>query len=333
MSPKRLVPIVVGVLAAVAAVAYFGYFQPRTGNAVPPNSGTVEATDADLGFQVPGRIVSVGPHEGDLVKTGETLAVLDRTELVARQAQAAAALAAARAGLAEMEHGARTEELAQAREADSTAAARLADAQRDFARTDQLFRGGAVPRESYDKASLALDVARSAREQAAQQLRLVRAGPRVESIDAQRAAVRQADAALRQATATLDQAVVRAPFDGVITVRDREPGEVVGAGAPVLTMMNLHERWVRIYVREDEIAAVRLGEAAAITTDTYAGKTYPGTVSFIASEAEFTPRNVQTTEERVKLVYAVKVRITGDTTTYDLKPGMPADVRLVSSAK
>jgi HlyD family secretion protein len=110
-------------------------------------------------------------------------------------------------------------------------------------------------------------------------------------------------------------------------VKDREPGETVGAGAPVLTVMNLEDRWVRIYIREDRVGAVHLGQEAIITADTYPDKTYRGTVAFIASQAEFTPRNVQTTEERVKLVYAVKVRITQDS-TYDLKPGIPADVRL-----
>jgi len=113
----------------------------------------------------------------------------------------------------------------------------------------------------------------------------------------------------------------------VVTVRHREPGETVPAGSPVLTVMNRDDRWVRIYIREDRIGAVHTGQAATITSDTYAGKTYRGAVVFIASEAEFTPKSVQTREERVKLVYAVKVRVSGDP-AYDLKPGMPADVRL-----
>jgi len=329
MNRKRLIPIVVGLLVVATAV-YITVFRDRVPAGDQLVSGTVEATEADLGFQVPGRIASIGPQEGDRVKTGDTLAVLDRAELTARRAQAGAALAAARAMLSELQRGARPEELAQARDADSTATARLADAQRDFDRSQRLYQGGAVPREAFDKASLALDVARGAKAQADQQLQLVVSGPRTERIAAQRAVVNQAQAAVRQADATMDNGIVRAPFNGVVTVRDREPGETVGAGTPVLTVMNLADRWVRIYVREDRIAAVRLGEPATISTDTYAGKTYPGAVSFISSEAEFTPRNVQTTEERVKLVYAVKVRITGDTTE-DLKPGMPADVRLGGS--
>lgn len=326
MNRKRLIPIVV-VLLVVATAVYITVFRDRVPAADQLVSGTVEATEADLGFQVPGRIARIGPQEGDRVKTGDTLAVIDRSDLTARRAQAEAALAAARALLSELQRGARPEERAQARDADSTATARLADAQRDFDRTQRLYQGGAVPREAFDKASLALDVARGAKAQADQQLQLVVAGPRTERIAAQRAAVNQAQAAVRQADAAMDNGIIRAPFDGVVTVRDREPGETVGAGTPVLTVMNLADRWVRIYVREDRIAAVRLGEPATISTDTYVGTTYPGAVSFISTEAEFTPRNVQTTEERVKLVYAVKVRITGDTTE-DLKPGMPADVRL-----
>lgn len=330
MTRKRLITIVVVLLVAATATYLFAF---RNASAAEPAvSGTVEATDADLGFQVPGRIATIGPHEGDRVKAGDTLAVLDRTELAARQAQARAALDAARAGLTELERGARSEERAQAQEADSTAGARLADAQRDFERTQKLFQGGAVPREAFDKSSLALDVARSAKAQADEQLKLVQAGPRTERIEAQRAAVEQAQAAVHQADAAMDNGVIRAPFDGVVTVREREPGETIGAGTPVVTVMNLNDRWVRIYVREDRIGAVKLGQPASISTDTYAGKSYPGAVSFIASQAEFTPRNVQTAEERVKLVYAVKVRITGDSSD-DLKPGMPADVKLGGSAK
>lgn len=326
MTRKRIVPIV-AVVVVLAAVAAYVLLRQHRGNGVLMASGSVEATEAALGFQVPGRIDWVGPHEGDRVQAGDTLAALDRTELTARLAQARAQATAARAVLSELEAGSRSEELAQAREAARAAGDRYADAQRDHQRVQRLFQGGAVSQEALDKATLALAVAQSQRDQADQQLRLVQSGPRKERIAAQRAVVAQAQAAVHQAEATLRNALITAPFDGVISVRDREPGETVGAGAPVLTELNLGDRWVRIYISEDRIGAVKLGQAATISADTYPGKTYGGSVSFIASEAEFTPRNVQTTEERVKLVYAVKVRITGDPTN-DLKPGMPADVRL-----
>ncbi len=165
-------------------------------------------------------------------------------------------------------------------------------------------------------------------EQAREQLRALETGPRRERIAAQRAAVASAEAAVRQAEAQLDHATIRAPFDGRVTIRHREPGETVQPGQPVLTLMDPDDRWVRIYVAEDRIGAVQIGQRAIITSDTFEDEEYEGRVVFIAREAEFTPRNVQTREDRVKLVYAVRVEITGDP-DFALKPGVPADVRLV----
>lgn len=331
MNPKKIL-IPVAALALLALVLRFTVFRGGSGDGVITASGSVEATEAQLGFQVPGRIDTVAVEEGDRVTAGQLLARLDVTELQARRAQAAAQLDGARALLAELEAGSRSEDVASARAAAGAATDRYTDAQRDLARTRQLFDGGAVSREAMDKAQTAFDVASAQRDQAGQALRLVETGPRPERITAQRAVVAQAEATVRQLDATLANASVRAPFDGVVTVKDRETGEVVGAGAPVVTVTNLGDRWVRIYVREDRIGAVRLGEAATITADTYPGKRYTGEVSYIASEAEFTPRTIQTSEERVKLVYAVKVRITGDSLV-NLKPGIPADVRLEAATK
>ncbi|HWN81245.1 MAG TPA: HlyD family efflux transporter periplasmic adaptor subunit, partial [Candidatus Udaeobacter sp.] len=150
---------------------------------------------------------------------------------------------------------------------------------------------------------------------------------RPERIAAQRAQLAQAEAALRWIEADMENLRLASAFDGVVSVRHAEPGEVVTPGAPVLTVLDPEDRWVRIYIREDRIGAVQRGQAATITADTFPDKTYAGEVVFIASEAEFTPKTVQTSEERVKLVYAVKVRITGDP-GHELKPGLPADVRL-----
>lgn len=290
-------------------------------------SGTVEATEAQLGFQTPGRIESIRVKEGDAVRAGDTLAVLDRAELVARRGQGTAQLQAAQALLSELQAGSRSEDRASAQAALRAVSDRLTDAQRDLERTHRLFDAGAMSQDQYDKARLQVDVLTSQKSQAEQALQLVQAGPRPERIEAQRAVVAQAQAALAQLDAALANAVIRAPFAGVVTVKDREAGETVPAGAPVVTIMNMGDRWVRIYIPENQLGSVHIGQQASITSDTYKDKTYGGEVSFIASQAEFTPRNVQTREERVKLVYAVKVRITQDS-TLDLKPGLPADVAL-----
>jgi len=208
----------------------------------------------------------------------------------------------------------------------------MADAQRDLERARRLFDGGAVSREALDKAETAARVAESAVDQARERVRLLEEGPRRERIAAQQAVVAQAEAAVAQVDAALSNSLVTIPFQGVVTIRHREPGETVSPGAPVLTIMDPEDRWVRIYVREDRVGEVYLGQPASITSDTYGDRTYRGEVIFISSEAEFTPRNVQTTEERVKLVYAVKVQITEDP-THDLKAGIPADVVLEGSGE
>jgi HlyD family secretion protein len=325
MNRKRLlIPVAV---AAVAVAAWLLFFRGRGADGPLDASGTVEATDAQLGFQAAGRIEAILVDEGDRVTAGQELARLDQSELRARRQQATAQQASAQATLNELERGSRSEEVQQGRDQLASMNQRLADAQRDLERTRRLFDGGAVSREALDKAQLAFDVAQSQHDQAAQGLQLLETGPRPERIEAQRAAVAAAQATVQQIDAMLANAVIRAPFDGVVTVKNREAGETVSPGSPVLTVTNMNDRWVRIYIPETRVGAVRLGQAATITADTYKGKTYRGAVSFIASEAEFTPKNVQTRDERVKLVYAVKVRIAGDS-TFDLKPGIPADVTL-----
>lgn len=330
MPAKRVLPAI-ALLLVIGLVSYFLLHRGETAGAGLTASGTVEATDAALGFQVPGRVESVRIREGETARRGETLATLDRADLNARLSEAQAQQAAAQALLEEMLHGPRPEELAQAHEADSVATARLLDAQQDYARMQSLLRGNVISQQTFDKSRTNLDVAQSQKHQAEQQLTLVRTGPRPERITAQRAVVAQAEGGVRQVLAGLTNAIVVAPFDGVVTVRNHEPGETVSAGAPVITMSNLADRWVRVYIPEDRIGLVHLGEPATIRTDTYRGKSYQGTVSFISPEAEFTPRNVQTPEERVKLVYAVKVRIVDDAAN-ELKPGMPADVTLTPSS-
>jgi HlyD family secretion protein len=326
MSKRRRVVIAVVVLVVIALAIWYGVLRNH-GSAVVVASGTVEATEADLGFQTPGRIERVAVLEGDKVVRDQELAWLDRTEMQARRRAAEAQAAAARAMLAELERGFRAEEIAQGRAALRAAEQRVSDARRDLERAQRLFDGGAVSQQTLDRAETAYELATADLDSAQEALQILETGPRRERIAAQRAALTQAEATVAQIDAALDFAVVRAPFDGLITVRHREPGETVAAGSPVLTLMNPDDRWVRIYVRADEVGRINIGHPATITGDAYPDRTYEGRVVFIANEAEFTPRNVQTSEERVKLVYRVKVQIVGDP-DFDLKPGLAADVRL-----
>jgi HlyD family secretion protein len=223
------------ILAAAAGVSVLGTVLAVTllRNRAPEGifaSGTVEVTEADLGFQLPGRIDSIAVHEGDSVTAGRELAWLDRDELVARRRAAEGQRAAAGARLAELERGFRSEEIAQAREAARAAAERLGEARREADRIRRLFDGGAVSRRQMEMATTALEVADAQHQGAQEQLALLETGPRAEQIAAQRALVAQADAAISQADAALANAVVRAPFDGQVTVRHREPARDRPAG-------------------------------------------------------------------------------------------------------
>ena len=325
---KRKLGIAVVALVLIGAVGLWVFTRGNGGGDDElVASGTVEATDARLGFPVAGRIASVAVAEGERVAAGDTLARLDARELDARVEAARADAGAAEAALAELRAGARSQEIASAAAALAAAESRTAEAAENAARARTLFDGGAISRQALDRALTEKRAAEAAETQAREALDLTREGPRRETLQAAEARLAQALARLESAEATRAHATVVAPFDGIVTVRHREPGETVGPGAPVLTLLDPDDRWVRIYVREDRLGAVRLGAAARIVSDTYPDRAFDGEVVFIGSEAEFTPRNVQTAEERVRLVYPVKVRISGDPEAV-LKPGLPADVTL-----
>jgi HlyD family secretion protein len=326
MTVRQRIPLVLGVVLVGVAIWYFG-FRNRRSAAELAASGTVEATEAELGFAAGGRIVELKAREGDSVKAGEPLGRLDTVEMTAKLAQTRAQDAAARAQLAELTRGSRPEEIAQARAALDAAQHSRSDAELELQRNKSLAAGNVVSKQALDKAQVTYDLAVAQEAQARAQLDLAEQGPRQEKIQAQKAQVAVTEAQIRSMEASLDNLTLRSSFDGVVTVRHHEPGETVAPGAAVLTVMNPNDRWVRIYIPENRMGVVHLGMPATIRADTYPKKGYGGEVMYIASEAEFTPRNVQTTEERVKLVYAVKVRITGDP-GFELKPGTPADVEL-----
>ncbi|HUP20107.1 MAG TPA: HlyD family efflux transporter periplasmic adaptor subunit [Gemmatimonadota bacterium] len=326
MKPRvRVAAIAALVVALLLALAWL---LRRSGNDEAIRaSGTVEAREADLAFPRPGRIAEVAVEEGDRVEAGATLATLEDAPLQGALGQARAQAAAAAARLAELESGFRPEEIAQGEAALAAATERLETAARELERSRALHAGQAIARRQLEQAEAAHAAAAAEARRAAEQLSILRHGPRREQVAAQRALVDQAEAGVRQAEAGLDDAVIRAPIAGVVTVRHRDPGETVPAGAPVVTVMDLDDRWVRIFVREDAIGRVQLGQRTGIESDSWPDRVFTGEVSFIAQEAEFTPSNVQTREERVKLVYEVKVRIVDDPDRA-LKPGTPADVRL-----
>ena len=174
-----------------------------------------------------------------------------------------------------------------------------------------------------DQAATNVTRAQATYDRAQQILNELVEGTRKEELAVDRSNVRQARQNLEMSRIRLSYTVLRAPFDGVVLVRQAELGEVVSPGTPIVTLADLDHIWLRVYVPETDLGKVRWGQAVDVRTDTYPGKVYRGRVSVIASEAEFTPKSVQTEKERVTLVYRVKVDV--ENPNHELKPGMPAD--------
>lgn len=291
----------------------------------------------------------VAMRRAELQAAQAALAELEAGSRVEEIAQAKAAADKARAHLAELEAGSRPEEISAAEAILERTRVDLADAQSNYERLKRLREQQAAAEHEFDTSKARYEVAQARVREAFEQLKLIKAGPRKEQIEQARAEltkseehyklvksgprketiaqararVEQAEASLQLAETRLGYAKLSAPISGVVLSENVEPGEYVAPGTPVVTIGDLENVWLRAYINETDLGRVKVGQKVRITTDTYPGKVYDGRVSFIASEAEFTPKNVQTEKERVKLVYRVKVDIPNP--HMELKPGMPAD--------
>ena len=313
----------------VLAVAAGLYFQSRP---VPDSgvlrvSGNIEITDAEVSFKIAGRVVERSASEGESVKAGQSVARLDTSELAQEVALRSAEVRAAEASLAELVTGSRPEEIAQSEAVVRRMQADVARARADFKRLKKLYEQDNVSGQDYDAAKSAVEVTTAKLGEAQEQLRLVQKGPRIEKVERARAQLQQAKEALALAETRLGYATLTSPLTGVVLSHNIEPGEFVAPGTPIVTVGDLAHVWLRAYIDETDLGRVKVGQAAKVTTDTYPDKDYEGRVSFIASQAEFTPKSVQTKKERVKLVYRTKITV--DNPHMELKAGMPADARIV----
>ncbi len=294
-------------------------------------SGNIEVVDAQLGFKVGGRVSERLVSEGQAVKAGQLIARLDDAELKDQVAVQRATLAQAEAALAELEAGSRPQEIATAQASLASAEAERDRAKLDFARQEDLRKKDVITNRDLETASALLKVADARVAEASQRLLLVREGPRQETIRQARAKVEQARASVTLATTLLENATLFSPLNGVVLSHHVEAGEFVSPGTPVVTVADTVHSWVRAYLNQTDLGRITRGQKLAVRTDSFPGRDFEGTVSFISSEAEFTPKTVQTPKERVKLVFRIKVDI--DNPKDELKPGMPADVIVHASGK
>lgn len=291
-------------------------------------SGHVEATDVRVATKIPGTLEVLPLEEGDEVAAGQAIAQIDTTDLRLALDAARAERAAADAELRLRLAGARPEEIAEARAHVAQAEADLAGAQRELDRMQGLVDSGSGIVKARDDAATRRDIAAKSLLAARERLRRLEAGSRPQEIDASRARLAAADARIAQLQQQIADATIVAPRAGVVTRKLVEPGEIVGEGTPLVVVTDLAEPWLAAFVGELDLARLRLGQKAQVATDD--GQVREGTITFIASEAEFTPKNVQTRDERVKLVYRIKIALPNEDGLF--KPGMPATATLSAAS-
>jgi len=263
----------------------------------------------------------------------------------------------AQANLDQLLNGSRPEEIQQAQAAVADARTQAEQARLDWERAQTLYKNDDISTAQRDQYQARFNSTAAILRQAEERFAMVKEGPRKEEIAAARAALARAQAALKVSEANalevkrkqedlaarkaeieraqaqlgvtesqLDDTSVYSPIDGVVLVKSAENGEVLAAGTTVVTIGDLDHPWLRGYIKETDLGRVKLGQKVKLTTDSYRGKEYWGHVSFIASEAEFTPKQIQTAEERVKLVYRIKIEV--DNSSHELKSNMPVDAEI-----
>jgi HlyD family secretion protein len=324
---KRVIPLFL--LSAIAgAVVYFHpqWYQRPIAENMLKLSGNVEAHESLVSFKVTGRIAALPVEEGMTLKTGDLLARLDNDDYRQQVAVDDAMVRARDRQLALGLAGSRRQDVEAAKLTMLDALADLEQKKKDYARYEALYSKDEIPGQTRDQASTSVTRAQATYDRTQQTYNELLEGTRQEELAVDRANIHQAAQNVTLSRIRLAYTMLHAPFNGVVLERQAELGEVVLPGTPVVTLGDLDHLWVRVYVPETDLGKVRWGQVVDVHTDSFPGTTYPGHISFISSEAEFTPKSVQTEKERVTLVYRVKVDV--ENPRYELKPGMPADVNI-----
>ena len=287
-------------------------------------SGHIEATDVRVSTKVGGALEWFPVQEGDKVSEGQELARIDTVDTRLALDVARADRNQAEADLRMKVTGEREEDIKEAAAQVARAEADLDGAQKDLDRMQGLLDSGSGTQKARDDARTRRDIAASALEAARERLRKLKTGSRQEVIDGARARLSGAEARIAQLEQQIADATIRCPVDGVVTEKLVEPGELLSPGTALLVVTNLAEPWLTVYIGETDLGRVRMGQEVDVVTDD--GQARKGRVTYIASKAEFTPKNVQTRDERVKLVYKLKIGIENADGLF--KPGMPAEAQM-----
>jgi HlyD family secretion protein len=288
--------------------------------------GNVDIRQIQLAFHDNGRIRRLHLEEGDPVKAGQLVAELDPARYEAAMARAQAQLNVEKEVLARLLAGSRPEEISEARARVRAAEATLVDAELEYNRTKTLAHTEYASRQKLDSTEAVLKSARANLQVAQQGLILALKGPREEDIAAARAKVKAYEAALSLTERELADTKLYAPESGIIQYRILEAGDMAFPQTPVYTLALTNPIWVRAYLSEPDLGRIAPGMAAEVYTDSFPGKSYKGWIGFISPTAEFTPKQVETTELRSKLVYRLRVYVCNPQN--ELRLGMPVSVAI-----
>lgn len=290
------------------------------------STGTIESVNVTVSSKVAGQIDELNFKEGDKVKEGDLLIVInhDLLNIQLRQAQAGIDLAQAQFNL--VKNGATKNDIKIQADLVEQARINLEAAKIDKDRTENLFKENSITKQQYDNALSRYDLSAAQYQTAKDNLTRIKNITRPEDIESARANLSKAISAYDLLKQNINDCSVYAPVNGIISKKFVEKGEIVNPQSSLLKISDLETVNLMIYVSETELGKVKLNETADVTVDSYKDKIYKGKVIFISPEAEFTPKNIQTKEERTKLVFGVKLEIPNP--QFDLKPGMPADAKL-----
>ncbi len=330
---KKLLAAVL-VLAVLASAFFLWRNRPAesdTGELVL--HGNVDIRQISLAFDASGRVMELHAEEGDRVRAGDVLALLDTRTVQLQAEQAKAQIEVHQQALLQLRNGARPEEIAQAQ-------SRLAAAQSDAKRADMESKrvqgivsgtqGRGVSAQEVERAKSAAQVAQAKVTELREALRLIELGPRAEEVAGAQAQLRAAQAQLALLEHQIGQGTLIAPADAVVRSRLLEPGDMATPQKPVFALALAQPKWVRVYVSEPDLGKVQPGQAARVFTDSAPDAAITGKVGYIASVAEFTPKSVQTEELRTHLVYEVRVLV--EDANDAMRLGQPATVRLTPRA-
>jgi HlyD family secretion protein len=298
---------------------------PNNSNLIE-STGTVEATEVDIRTEASGKILDLFFDEGDWVERGNVLAHIEQDKRQIELAQAKARLAEAEAHLTLLVKGLRDKEVERAREILLESQVLLKENKRDYKRIQKLFDQGVLDLGTRDKSEASYEAAQKRYEIAKKNYEIATEGSRKEEIQAGEAVKEAAEAQVKLIERQLEDATISIPIDGVISERYVELGELVSVGSLMATVVDIKHVWIMAYVSGKNLGKIKLGQEGTIKVDSFPEKEFAGKVTYISPEAEFTPKNIQTKEERVKLVFGIKIEV--DNPDQQLKPGMPADAFL-----